>query len=248
MTAIKDRRIFIGLPAFNEEIAIQEVLKKIESLTKFTPDRFGVIVYNDGSTDSTVEIAKLFAHRIPLTVIGTTENCGLGAALRGLVNYVVAIGSKEDILVIMDCDDTHNPEQIMTMIKAIDDGHDIVIASRFKSKALTFGVPLRRRLTALGAMLLFKTLRPILGVLDYTCGYRAYRVSLLSAAHARFGNELITETGFACMVEFLLKLSALRPKVFEIPLILRYDLKPTASKMDVGSNIVQLLRLVVRGS
>jgi len=48
------------------------------------------------------------------------------------------------------------------------------------------------------------------------------------------------------MVELLLKLSTLKPRVEEIPLLLRYDLKPTDSKMNVISNITGLLKLLIR--
>jgi hypothetical protein len=107
------------------------------------------------------------------------------------------------------------------------------------------GVPPLRRLTAFGAMMLLKAIHPVSGARDYTCGYRAYRVSLLRAATRRFGDGLIANPGFACMVELLLKLNVLRPKIAEIPLRLRYDLKPTASKMEVGSHIRRLLKLML---
>ena len=93
------------------------------------------------------------------------------------------------------------------------------------------GVPFLRRLTALGVVMLFKTIHPVRGVWDYTCGYRAYRIGLLQDADRRFGGRLIEETGFACMVEALLKLNAMGARFAEVGLHLRYDLKPTESKM-----------------
>jgi dolichol-phosphate mannosyltransferase len=107
------------------------------------------------------------------------------------------------------------------------------------------GVPAFRRVTALGAAALFKVIHPVHGMWDYTCGYRAYRVSLLKRAAARYGDKLIAERGFACMVELLLKLNTLGARFAEIPLRLRYDQKPTASKMGVGGNIRRLLTLMV---
>lgn len=58
------------------------------------------------------------------------------------------------------------------------------------------------------------------------------------------GNDLIKNRSFACMVELLLKLNLFKPKIKEIPLVLRYDLKPTESKMDVGGNTRRLLKLL----
>jgi dolichol-phosphate mannosyltransferase len=237
--------VFVGLPAHNEEIAIQRLFPIFESLIA-RGQRLHIIVYNDGSTDRTGKIAREWAAKIPLILLETARNQGLGAGLRGLVKYVVDRGFKDDVLVIMDCDDTHDPHQIETMVEHINQGCDIVIASRFRSGALTRGVPVIRRLTALGAMALCKSLNSVPGVLDYTSGYRAYRLSLLRAASARYGDGLITEPGFACMVELLLKLSTLKPRVAEIPLLLRYDLKATDSKMDITSNITRLLKLIIR--
>ena len=106
-------------------------------------------------------------------------------------------------------------------------------------------MPPLRRVTALGAAALFKTIHHVRGVWDYTCGYRAYRVSILKKAVACYGDKLVVERGFACMVELLLKLNALGVEFAEIPLQLRYDQKPTATKMGVGSNIRRQLSLLV---
>ena len=108
------------------------------------------------------------------------------------------------------------------------------------------GVPRLRRVTALGAVALFKLIHPVRGVRDYTCGYRSYRVSALKRASNSYGEKLIEKSEFSCMPELLLKLNALGFLFTEVPLQLRYDLKPTASKMDVGSNVSRLLKLLVR--
>jgi dolichol-phosphate mannosyltransferase len=93
---------------------------------------------------------------------------------------------------------------------------------------------------------LFKLVHPVRRVWDYTCGYRAYRIGILQAAAARFHGRLVEETGFACMVEVLLKLNAAGARFGEVGLQLRYDLKPTPSKMAVSSNMRRLLALLVR--
>ena len=237
--------VFVGLPAHNEEIALQGLLPIFKCMIA-QGHRLRIVVYNDGSTDRTGEIAREWAAKIPVTILETAHNQGLGAGLRGLVKYVVHEGSKDDVLVIMDCDYTHDPHQIETMMAHISSGCELVVASRFRSGALTCGVPVIRRVTALGAMILFKTINSIPGIFDYTCGYRAYRVSLLRCALDRYGHNLITEPGFACMVELLLKLSVFQPRVSEVPLLLRYDLKPTASKMEIISNIKRLAKLLIR--
>ena len=239
-------RIYLGLPAYNEEIALPRLLLRIESLVKSSQLAITVVVYNDGSTDQTGTIAAQWQQRMPLVLLDCPQNKGLGVGLRALIDYAVATGKPDDILVIMDCDDTHDPAQIPEMLAAMAKGAGVVIASRFQSGATVRGVPALRRLTALGAVILFKLIHPVRGVWDYTCGYRAYRIGLLQDAAKRFRGRLIEESGFACMVEALLKLNALGAHCAEVALHLRYDLKPTASKMAVSSNIRRLLALLIR--
>jgi dolichol-phosphate mannosyltransferase len=243
--AASAQRILLGLPAYNEEIALPRLLERVVRLRESAGADLTVVLYNDGSTDRTVPIAEEWKSRLPLVVIDGVQNKGLGAGLRALVEYAAAHGDDGDVLVIMDCDDTHDPAQILQMLDALERGADLVIASRYTRGSLVQGVPLFRRLTALGALMLFKLIHPIRGVWDYTCGYRAYRVSALKAASRRYASGLVRERGFACMVELLLKLNALGLRMAEIPLQLRYDQKPTESKMGVSSNIRRLLKLLI---
>jgi dolichol-phosphate mannosyltransferase len=240
------RRVFVGLPAYNEEIALPRLLERIKRLTKPSPEAIAVILYNDGSTDSTARIAREWQQQLRLEVLDCPINQGLGAGLRALVEHAAATAGDDDVLVVMDCDDTHDPAQITDMLQRVAEGADVVIGSRYARGAMVRGVPALRRLTALGAAAVFKLVHPVRGVWDYTCGYRAYRVGVLKTALRRYGGGLIAETGFACMVELLLKLNAMNVRFAEIPLQLRYDQKPTATKMGVGSHTRRLLLLLVR--
>jgi dolichol-phosphate mannosyltransferase len=238
-------RVFVGLPAFNEEIAINRLLAKYQRLLDAHPHKFTILVYDDGSTDRTLEVATAWQSRLPIVLLGTKDNRGLGAGLRALVHYVTMHAGPDDALIVMDCDDTHDPSQIPEMINAAERCGDVIIASRFCKGAVSVGIPRCRRLTAYGAMLLLRTIHPIAGVLDYTCGYRLYRVALLQRATEFFSGRFVTEPGFASTAELLLRLNCMKPHVSEIPLRLRYDLKPTASKMKVGRHIWHLLRLAI---
>src|SRR5262249_31779145 len=101
-------------------------------------------------------------------------------------------------------------------------------------------------LLSYGARVLFKTLFPISGVRDYTCGFRAYSVDILTTAFNRYGDTLIQEKGFQAQVELLLKLSRLGLIATELPLILRYDYKLGASKMKVLNTILGTLILMAK--
>jgi dolichol-phosphate mannosyltransferase len=239
------RCVYIGLPAYNEEIALPRLLRRIELLGASLQNTITVVVYNDGSTDSTSTIARQWQDHLSLILLDCPQNKGLGAGLRALVRHVVETAHEQDILVIMDCDDTHDPAQVREMLGLIEQGADVVIGSRFARGAIVRGVPPLRRLTARGAVALFKVICPVRGVTDYTCAYRSYRVSALKKASNCYGAKLIEESEFSCMTELLLKLNALGFRFSEVPLQLRYDQKPTASKMRVASNIILLLKLLV---
>ena len=155
------RNLFIGLPAFNEEIALPRLLGKIAGLREASGLEITTLVYNDGSTDRTAEIARDWQARMPLVLLGTAANGGLGAGLRALVRHACDNGAPDDVLVVMDCDDSHDPSQIPQIIARLESGDDLVIASRFRRGASAVRVPALRHVTAYGAMILFKTHSPV---------------------------------------------------------------------------------------
>jgi dolichol-phosphate mannosyltransferase len=240
------RRVFIGLPAYNEETALPRLLTRVEHLINSSQEAIIVVLYNDGSTDATLPIARDWQTRLPLVILDGVVNKGLGTGLRALVDYAVGEAADDDVFVVMDCDDTHDPAQIADMLRRITEGADVVIGSRYARGAVVRGVSPQRRVAAVVAAALFKLVHPLRRVWDYTCGYRAYRVGVLKKAARRYGGTLIAEAGFACTVELLLKLNTLDIKFAEIPLQLRYDRKPTGTKMRVRSHTWRLLVLLVR--
>ena len=234
--------IWIALPAYNEEATIPALFPRFAEVFPDQRVHYQIVLYNDGCTDQTVARALEWKPRLAIEVIGKAVNMGLGEGLRCLIRHVAEHGKADDVMFIMDCDDTHHPRQFADMLSALERGHDVVIASRYRRGSRVAGVPLHRQLLSFGATMLFKTLHNCRGVLDYTCGFRGYRVGLLQRARDKYGERLIEERGFACMVELLLKLNRVGARMVEIPIDLRYDLKQSASKMDVGGNTLRLLR------
>jgi dolichol-phosphate mannosyltransferase len=90
----------------------------------------------------------------------------------------------------------------------------------------------------------FSLLVRIPQVKDYTCGYRAYKVGLLKKAVDHYQNDFIKQTGFACMIEILLRIQKFDPIIEEVPLILRYDMKESTSKMKIARTIKQTLSML----
>jgi dolichol-phosphate mannosyltransferase len=92
-----------------------------------------------------------------------------------------------------------------------------------------------------------RTLLPIRGVRDYTCGFRAYDLGVLRRVIARSSDSFFDQDGFQVMVDVLLKLRRHPDIVFgEIPLVLRYDLKKSASKLDITTAISKTLQVAMR--
>jgi dolichol-phosphate mannosyltransferase len=242
--------IFVVLPAYNEAEALPRLLRRIASISRA---HFGhslrIIVADDGSADGTPELAHQVAaaENLCLEVVSHAVNQGLGAAIKtGLTTALARSNDHDDVIVTMDADDTHLPGLIPRMVQMIEEGNDLVIASRFQPGARMLGIPRYRQLLSTGLSWLFRVVYPIPGARDYSCGYRAYRAGLLREAFERFGNTLFAERGFACMVDILIKLHLVGAIVNEVPMILRYDRKPGATKMPVKKTIVQTFRLLGR--
>jgi dolichol-phosphate mannosyltransferase len=228
-----------------------------------------VIVVDDGSTDDTAAVARHLCHpersegssssegdcsrpcgafRMTLCagVLSHPRNLGLGAALRTGLAAAVPEAADDDIIVVMDADNTHSPALIADLARAIAAGADVAIASRYAPGGREIGLSWRRRIMSRGASLLLWAAFRLPGARDYTCGYRAYRAATLRRAMSLYGNRLVEERGFVCMAELLIKLSRLGARIAEVPLVLRYDLKPGRSKAKILSTIWRYLRLVAR--
>ena len=239
-------KVRVVLPAYNEEEALSLFLGEVvETLTEADIDH-EVIVVDDGSADRTAEVVREASLAMPVRLIQHKKNQGLAAAIRTGLLAGADGAEPHDVVVTMDADRTQRPEAILLMLDKIQEGCDLVIASRYRPGASVVGVPWHRNLLSLGGRVLFQTLFPTQGVRDYTCGARAYRVSLLHDMIEQFGDNLVSEEGFSCMVDVLLKARSLKPKFGEVPINLRYDIKPGLSKMSVLSTIWETLCLAGR--
>ncbi len=240
--------IRVVLPAYNEEKALPALLNRLEQSFEEAGLKGEVLVVNDGSTDATAQVVRDYATFLPVRLLDLQPNRGLAGAIKAGLFATVSECNPGDIILTMDADNTHTPGLILRMVQMIREGNDIVIASRYQSGSRILGVSTFRKFLSYGASVLFRLIARMPGVRDYTCGYRAYRAELLQVAVDRWHDEFIQQTGFSCMVEILLKLKALDPIVNEVPLILRYDLKPSASQMNIWRTIKETLMLSLRYS
>jgi len=241
--------IYVALPAYNEEEALPLLLGRLAAVAeRHFPDRMQVIVVDDGSRDRTAEVTRAFAvqSRMPVHLVPHGVNRGLGQAIQTGLRAALDRAGDEDVVVTMDSDDTHIPGLIPRMAQLIEEGNDVVIASRYQPGARMVGIPWHRQMLSKGLSLMFQVVYPIPGARDYSCGYRAYRPSTLRAAYERWGDRFVSERGFACMVDILMKLHMIGALVTEAPMVLRYDRKPGETKMPVRKTIVQTFALLLR--
>ena len=248
---VAGRLVFLGLPAFNEAAAIRPLFERIRQaqgklVEAGLVDGLRVILYDDGSTDGTADEACLNSRDLDLSVLTPPHNGGLGVALQGIVTFFLREATESDVLVVMDCDDTHDPGQIQQLLEQmLTHGDDVVVASRYRRGAVISGVTGTRQVLSLGFALLVKTVLPMQGVRDYSCGYRSYAYGPLKAA-VRDGQFILDQPGFAAMPEILIRLRGQRWQFGEIPLQLAYDRRQTESKMRAWHNTIRLLKCVVR--
>ncbi len=240
------RTIFVVLPTYNEEYRIGKLLDHIDVSMEEANLRYQAIVVDDGSTDSTGQLVAERAAYMPIVMRKHEQNMGLGATIRDGIMAAAELARPRDIIVTMDADDTHTPGLILRMVRMITEGHDVVIASRYQPGARVVGVPFLRVLLSYFGSMLFRLMFPTKGVKDFTCGYRAYRAEVIQDAAMRYGGRLFNQEGFQCMVDILLKLRKLNLIFGEVPMILRYDQKEGASKMNVGATIRRTLALMLR--
>ncbi len=242
--------IYVLLPAFNEEHALEPLLRKVAAVMTELRAEYVVVVVDDGSRDRTPVILSELERQYPVRVIRHKYNRGLGETARDGFEYIAEHGSPGDVAVRMDCDDTHDPNYIKAMIAKLMEGYEVVTTSRYAPGGGQTGLDWYRRTLSRVANLMFKTVFPIRGVWEYTCGYRAYRVAVLQDAIAIFGNKFIDlkGLGFTGTLEKLIKFRMMGARIAEVPFMLRYDQKRSTSKVATSITTLGCFVLMIKHS
>lgn len=229
------------LPMYNEEKSIALLQRETREDRVFDV----IIAVDDGSKDETLRRLHEWKDSEPrLSIVSYSPNRGLpGAITEGFVH---ALEYGADIIVTMDADASHPVSVAASMIDQVRKGYDIVIASRHAEGASESGLSVWRMLLSWGASLLMRNIYRIKGLRDYSTNYRAYRASLIRQALAGSNGRLVEASDFSGVVELLLRLCSLNPKITEVPLDLHYDRKVSASKVRVLRTIRGYLRLVMK--
>ncbi len=238
--------IFVFLPALNEEIALERLVKKFDLEFAKSGRAYKIIVLDDGSTDRTADVAEGLSGRYPVELLRHKVNLGLGQTMRDGLVHCAKIASPSDLIITLDCDDTHEPKYAHSAIKKIEEGNDVVILSRYQEGGGEKGLSWAKSFLSRGAGLFLKLFFPIRGVKEYSCGYRVFRAASIQKAIQVFGGGFIKldRFGFAVAPEILIKLRMLGCRIAEAPFVLSYDQKPGKSKNRPFKTILGYFALV----
>ena len=190
------------IPAYNEESHIENLVKSAKNHVD------QVIVCDDGSTDDTASIAK----NAGAIVISHKVNQGYGAAIISLFDY--ARKNNAEIMITIDGDGQHNPDQIPLLLDTITQHNvDVVIGSRFLNQNTKTPGYRKRGIKIITSAANYGT---DLKVSDSQSGFRAYSKNAIDAIHP-------TEDGMSVSTEILLKISNKGLSLAEIPITISYD-------------------------
>ena len=224
--------IYIFLPAYNEAVALPRVTEKFARELGRRKEAFKFVVLDDGSSDDTAKIAEQLSKRFPLELVRHAKNLGLGATLKDGLNTLASVTKEDDLVVMLDCDDTHEPEFLPAALEKIGQGYDVVVLSRFCPGGGCGDLDPFKKMLSMGAGIFLKIFFPIEGVREYSCLYRVFRASILKKGIRTYGEDFIrlSRLGFVAAPEILVRMRMLGARITESPFTLRYDQKPGPSK------------------
>lgn len=210
------------IPAFNEQAAIGEVVSK--SL-KYADD---VLVVDDGSHDNTSKIAQDAGSLL----LKHPTNYGKGVSLRDAFREVKGY----DVVVTIDGDGQHNPDEIPLLIKPIIDGTaDFVNGSRYID-GFDENTPAYRRV---GQTVLDIATNITAGthVTDSQSGFRAFKGNTISCYKFR-------DPGFGIESEMIADAAEKNLRIVEVPITVRYDVENSSTKGPVSHGVGVLFKII----
>lgn len=228
-------RVLVCIPTYNEAESLAGVLTGIRR----SSPRADVLVIDDASPDGTGEIADGFAERDPhVHVLHRTEKNGLGAAY--LAGFAWALDAGYDVIVEMDADGSHRPEDLPALLASAHDA-DLVLGTRWMPGGRTVNWPRRRQLLSLGGN---RYARIMLGVplRDITGGFRAYRASALRLLDL----PTVRSEGYCFQIELALRAFEAGQRVAEVPITF-VERRLGASKMSRSIVLEAMRRVTVWG-
>jgi len=236
VTAISDLgRILVVIPTYNERESLPAIVTRVRDAV---PDA-DVLIADDNSPDGTGQIADgIAAGDTHVHVMHRTSKDGLGAAY--LAGFAWALEREYGVVVEMDADGSHQPEQLPALLAALQ-GADLVLGSRWVPGGGVENWPKSREVLSRGGNLYTRVMLGI-PLRDATGGYRAFRASALR----RLGLDDVASQGYCFQVDLAWRAVQRGMRVVEVPIQFVERTQGT-SKMSQRIVIEALWRVTVWG-
>jgi len=203
------------------------MIEKVFSL----PMDFDLLIIDDNSPDGTADLVIEMQSRFPnrLHLIRRSGKLGLGTAY--IAGFKWALERNYETVCEMDCDFSHNPEDLVRLRQAIQDGADIAVGSRYTEGGGVYNWPKRRIFLSMGASLYARFITGI-PVKDTTAGFVCYKKIFLE----NLNFDKIVFKGYAFQIQMKYAAYLMGYKIKEVPIWFK-DREEGVSKM--SSNIIQ---------
>ncbi|MBO0895497.1 MULTISPECIES: polyprenol monophosphomannose synthase [Arthrobacter] len=201
-------RVLTIIPTYNE---IESLPKTLQRLRLAVPDS-DVLIADDNSPDGTGAYADEIAAKDPqVHVLHRKGKEGLGAAY--IAGFRWGLERDYDILVEMDADGSHKPEQLPLLLAAAESGADLVIGSRWVPGGSVVNWPLHRKILSRGGSTYSRLMLGI-GVRDITAGFRAFRRTTLE----KLDLSAVESVGYGFQVDMTFRVARLGLRIQEVPI------------------------------
>lgn len=228
-------RALVIIPTYNESSNLADIVARI----RYRQPAMDILVVDDNSPDRTGDVADKLAADGPVNVLHRPGKDGLGSAYRA--GFAWGLERNYEVLIEMDADGSHRPEELGSLLEGIEGGADLVLGSRWVPGGRVVNWPLHRKLISqigngYARILLGLELR------DSTSGFRAYRRATLD----RLDLATVASQGYCFQIDMARRAVAAGCRVIEVPITFVERVRGE-SKMSRAIVIEALWRVTVWG-
>lgn len=200
-------RVLVIIPTYDERENIEPIIGRVRAAVPAAD----ILVVDDGSPDGTGKIAdELADDDTQVHVLHRSDKRGLGAAY--IAGFGWGLDAGYDVLVEMDADGSHAPEQLPRLLDALDHA-DLVLGSRWVPGGSVVNWPRSRRMISRGGSL-YSRLALGVPVKDVTGGYRAFRRDVLEG----IGYADVESQGYCFQIDLATRALRAGYRVVEVPI------------------------------